>query len=203
MANFKEEWVRVRGWEDQYMISNKGNGKSLYTREPLRTMRMSKGDYFRFKSKAKERSEIRMIDELVLNHFGEVFDSDTHQPFVIHKDGNQYNNNYTNLRWCLHTENFIEIKKQQRANRIRESKVNEATLQEILAQRIDGAKLQDIANVFPISSGWVSKLCSENLDKYDARNEYGIRVVRYWYKDQDLPKNHRWYDGSVPIKHRD
>jgi AraC-like DNA-binding protein len=192
MANWKEEWKPIEGFPG-YKVSNKGKVWSQKSFRNLTPLTPSTGPIITL---CREGVVIRKrIDTLVAQHFlPPQTDEETH--LVMHKDGDPFNNNYTNLRWCPEGEH-MEHWKDLNTRRKRGPKVSPEDLQHLLAYRIDGASMEEIARQFGISASYASRLCRNNLDKHKARGINGNVLVRYWYAGEEPPE--RWYDDSVPI----
>lgn len=97
----KEIWKDVKGFENNYMISNTG---LLYSKKAKRILcTHPNGDgYLSFHASTKEGSHTLRIHRLVASHF---LENDSKRKCVNHKDGNKRNNNVDNLEWCTYKEN--------------------------------------------------------------------------------------------------
>lgn len=107
----KEEWRDIKGYENEYQISNLGRikglpryvsnhtGKVLLKEHFLQGYRTKKG-YIHVELKGK----VYAVHRLVALHFLENKDK---KEQVNHIDGNKANNNVSNLEWCTNAENQI------------------------------------------------------------------------------------------------
>ena len=102
-----ESWKDIADYEGLYQVSNRGRVKSLprngtSSKEKILTLHKdSKGSYNVSLSKGGKR-KIAYVHRLV----AEVFlPNPNNYPLVFHIDGNQLNNDVTNLYWC--TQEFI------------------------------------------------------------------------------------------------
>lgn len=102
-----EEWKTIEGYEGKYLISDKGNVKSLYDkngsyREHILTSRSAKNGYLYVNLYKNSKSKTKKIHRLV----AETFISNSNKlPCINHIDGNKHNNCVNNLEWCTYSEN--------------------------------------------------------------------------------------------------
>ena len=107
-----EIWENIKGY-DKYQISNFGNVKrkksvvlysnnkvAIYKERPLKK-EISRG-YHRVSFSEKNIVNRFLVHRLVAQHF---IKNENKKKCVNHLDGNKFNNHYSNLEWCTHSEN--------------------------------------------------------------------------------------------------
>lgn len=102
-----EEWKSIEGYEEKYLISNKGNVKSLYDksgnyREYILVSRNAKNGYLYVNLYKNSKSKTKKIHRLVAEAF---IPNINNLPCINHIDGNKHNNCIDNLEWCSYSEN--------------------------------------------------------------------------------------------------
>ena len=109
----KEEWVPIKGFENLYEVSNRGNVKSIptitynsngrpYTRKGRLLKPASKNGYKRVILFSKSKQKSYLVHRLVALSFIENPDN---KPYINHIDGDPSNNILENLEWCTPKEN--------------------------------------------------------------------------------------------------
>ena len=98
----KEIWKPIKGYENNYEISNFGNVRNKKTKQIL-TGDVNNAGYRRVTLYVPDKKRF-FIYRLVAYHFCEGFNEE----FVVnHKDGNKLNNNADNLEWVTRSENDL------------------------------------------------------------------------------------------------
>ena len=102
----KEIWKDIKGYENLYQVSNKGQVKSLNWERSgkERILKPGKGDdrYLQVVlSKDGKKKTIR-VHQLVAEAFVE---NPKGEKYIDHLDGNNRNNNAENLKWCSAKQN--------------------------------------------------------------------------------------------------
>ena len=97
-------WKNLKGFEDKYKISSKGEIINKKDNKKINT-RISKDGYIRVTLYYKNKSYIKSIHRLVAETFIEK-KTTTSNLEVNHIDGNKLNNNINNLEWITHKENI-------------------------------------------------------------------------------------------------
>lgn len=120
MSEDTEIWIDIKGFENKYQISNTGivrslisigkNGEYYIKNQSLDSSKR----YFRVGFKIQGSTKHYYIHRLVALNF---IDNPENKSDVDHIDGNTFNNHVTNLRWCTRSENNMNQKKQNRANK--------------------------------------------------------------------------------------
>ena len=101
-GDFEEMWVEVPG-HPKYRISNMGRVWS-HKSERLLKPQVNSSNY----KKVMMDKQQFYVHRLVAASF---CDNPNHLPEVNHKDGNKWNNNYTNLEWVTKSENSLHAVK--------------------------------------------------------------------------------------------
>lgn len=104
-----EKWKFIEGYEDRYLISDKGRIKSLVNnngkrRELIRIPRKGKNGYLYLNLWKDGKCKSKKIHRLVAEHF---IKNPNNKPQVNHIDGNKLNNKVSNLEWCTAQENTM------------------------------------------------------------------------------------------------
>lgn len=115
---FCEKWKPINGYENLYMISNKGNVKSLdrivYQKAKSGIARhvykgknikqtLQKNGYYTVDLHKNGKFIRFSVHRLVGIHF---IKNPKNKPYINHLDANKQNNVYNNLEWCTQSENI-------------------------------------------------------------------------------------------------
>lgn len=113
---FPEYWVKVKGYENNYMVSNHGrlktlkreivrkDGKKYFSKEKIMKLNVNdKTGYVMVTLRKDNKNYYTYIHRLVAEHFIKNKDN---KPNVNHIDGDKTNNKFWNLEWCNHYENM-------------------------------------------------------------------------------------------------
>jgi hypothetical protein len=107
----EEIWIDVKGYENEYLVSNLGRVKSLdrhlthknghlyFHRGRILSQGEHSGGYLQI---GLGRKKNVYVHRLVAQHFLDSVDGKNE---VNHKDGNKKNNHYSNLEWVTPSEN--------------------------------------------------------------------------------------------------
>lgn len=101
----KEIWKDIDGYEGLYLVSNKGNIKSLqnYGKIKERIMKLSiKRGYYEVGLRKKGIKKYYLVHRLVAKAF---IENTNNFSCINHIDENKLNNNIENLEWCNHKYN--------------------------------------------------------------------------------------------------
>ena len=100
----KEEWKKIKNYEDYYEISKLGKVKSLYRNPNIILKQHVRSSYMGVSLHKKgSKSKTYNVHSLVANNFLERPIGD--QYVINHKNGNKFDNNVINLEWITVTEN--------------------------------------------------------------------------------------------------
>lgn len=130
-----EVWKDVNSFEGYYMVSNKGNVKSIkrvvvgtdnkkyFVKEKILTKQLDRNGYevvlFRRSKKSYQKKVHRLVAEAFIHN-------EKHKPQVNHIDEVKTNNNFTNLEWVTAKENTHHGTKIKRMSR-EVKQINEAS----------------------------------------------------------------------------
>src|SRR5699024_1324192 len=94
----------IKGFEGHYLISNKGNVKSIKkkTSKNLKLVKMQNGYYCVTLQNGESNRGVHYVHRLVGLHF---LNKEERSNSINHKDGDKANNTVDNLEWCTHLEN--------------------------------------------------------------------------------------------------
>lgn len=106
-----ERWKKVKGFNNRYSVSDKGNVKNDERNTILKPM-LSTSGYHYVHLVIEQKKYTRYIHRLV----GESFiDNPFNHEQIDHIDGNKTNNNISNLRWVSVSENCLAYGSKERA----------------------------------------------------------------------------------------
>lgn len=147
-----EIWKKVKGFEEQYEVSNLGNlrgidkyvnhyrgGKSFYKGVPKKGRLSSKG-YLRCNLKVDGKSYDFTLHRLVAITFLDKIEG---KDFVNHINGIKTDNRLENLEWCTQSENITHAVKE----RLIKTKLTDTQVMEILSSNLSTRKLGVIYGV--------------------------------------------------------
>lgn len=94
----------IDGYDGDYLISNKGNVKSLKNKkEMILTNCINTRGYLYVKLSKQNHKKLFIIHRLVAEYF---IPNPHNKPYVNHIDGNKQNNDVSNLEWVTCSENI-------------------------------------------------------------------------------------------------
>lgn len=106
---FKEEWRPLKGYEDRFLISNKGRIKRIerfngkYTiKERIMKQKITKFGYNAISLWDGKLLKFHLVHRLVALNF---IPNPNNKPVIDHIDGNKLNNSIENLEWVSTAEN--------------------------------------------------------------------------------------------------
>lgn len=102
-ATFEEEWRSVVGYEDFYLVSNRGRVQNRKRLGRFISPTVTKRGYRRVQLHNRGRSKTFAVHRLVLEAFVGPCPEGME---TCHRDCNPANNNLSNLRWDTHPENI-------------------------------------------------------------------------------------------------
>lgn len=95
-------WVRVKGYEDRYYISDEGDIYSIKRKKLLkRSIHGKESQYYCVTLSKDGKCTTALIHRLVAQHF---IPNPENKPSVNHIDGNKLNNRVDNLEWATWSE---------------------------------------------------------------------------------------------------
>lgn len=102
MANIREEWRSVVGWEGLYEVSNLGRVRSKTRYKKVLKGYVIPSGYVEVILSTKNKGKHKLVHRLVCESF---IPNPQAKPCVNHKDGNKTNNCVLNLEWVTYSEN--------------------------------------------------------------------------------------------------
>lgn len=117
-ARGMERWKPIECYEDYYLVSNKGNVKSIRSEKILKPRIGKQGYYYLVFSVHGKRKTVK-IHRLVAMAFKS---NPHHYQMVNHKDENKLNNHANNLEWCTpkYNTNYGTAKSRMIRSRIKD-----------------------------------------------------------------------------------
>lgn len=148
-----EIWKAIKGFEEQYEVSNIGNIRSIdrvvkhyiegVTRKykgTSKNIRLNDKGYFRCNLKKDGKRFDFTMHRLVAEAF---IPNEENKPVVNHKNGIKTDNRVENLEWCTTSENVIHATK----NRLIKTKLTDKEALEIFNSLLSTRKLGEIYKV--------------------------------------------------------
>jgi len=158
----KEIWKPIQGFEEYYLVSNKGRVKSTrFNKEKILKTSISTPGYKGLNLFKNKRSHSREVHRLVAIHF---VPNPENKPEVNHKDGDKLNNHAYNLEWMTHKENFdhaygnlFDNKGENHGN----SKLTNKQVSVIKKRLSEGESYSSIAQDYPVSRHTINYIALE------------------------------------------
>jgi hypothetical protein len=108
-----EKWLPVKGYEESYEISSKGQVRSkdrytptwngqVFKKGVVKNLKENKDGYLRVWLSKESKKKPFFVHRLVAEAF---LPNENNHPVVNHIDGNKSNNDMSNLEWCTRSEN--------------------------------------------------------------------------------------------------
>ena len=101
-------WEAVKGFEDYYLVSQKGLVYSIRRKKLLSPFRSRSCGYDQFEFNVNGTATKHLTHRLVAEAY---IPNPNNLPCVNHKDGNKLNNDVSNLEWCSYQENMYHASK--------------------------------------------------------------------------------------------
>jgi len=141
-----EQYVKIKGYDNRYSISNYGNVISHIGKEKELCKLNHRDGYFFVRLSINNKQKNIFIHRLVAEHF---IDNDLNLSQVDHIDGNKKNNNVINLQWITSKEN---------TRKSQSKKVYQKTLNGNIIKIWDG--FGHIQEVLGLNKGNIQKCCA-------------------------------------------
>lgn len=110
-----EVWKPIKGYENIYFVSSKGDVMSLAKGKPMCLKQSLNKNGYKYVVLYKEgRWKGKPVHRIVAEEF---LDNPEGKACVNHKDYNRKNNNIENLEWCTHKENVCHSKSHMHGTR--------------------------------------------------------------------------------------
>lgn len=171
MAEKKEAWRMIWGYDGKYEISNRGRVRNTNTGRVLQ-QHVDEFGYHLVKLVGLDRSlKNHRVHRLVALNFVPLRSFDFDQ--VNHIDGNKWNNDWDNLEWCNNSLNQLHRYRVLKANalygtRNPASKLSEQQISEIKAKYQTGEYNQmALAKEYNITQSAVSQIVTNKIRKYE------------------------------------
>ena len=159
-----EEWLTIKGFKDRYLISNKGNVKSLVecTRNAGKNIILKpvpnkhRHNYLQVGLWKDGKKHPKKIHILVAEHFLKRIKGKNH---INHINGDKKKNNVNNLEWCTPKENIEHgIRTGLIDNFGENSKISKLKEKEVVLIRASKKPQQELAEKYNISQSNVSMI---------------------------------------------
>lgn len=174
LIDFKEEWVRVKGYEDFYAVSNHGRICSLERSEFVKSKRtnghyrkrnarflvtkVSKAGYEQVGLYKEGVCKRKLVHRLVAEAF---LDNPLNLPEVNHKDLNKSNNKKDNLEWASRKGNLLhaeEHDKKRIGSSVGTSVLDEEQVLEIVKLLESGASQTEVAKIYGVTNHAIHRI---------------------------------------------
>ena len=175
-----EVWRDIKGYEGRYQVSSEGRVKTVNRfksdfrrqREGIRKTQIDHHGYEFVNLFDGHRFHRHSVHVLVARAF---IDNPEDKNQVNHIDGDKLNNRLENLEWCTASENQIHALKMglvrtRRGEDNKCTRISDAEAREMITMRRSGAKLQDIADAFGVSFGYVGRIVRGDRRTYLQRD---------------------------------
>lgn len=153
-----ETWKSVPGWEDYYIVSDKGNIRRCSRIKP----RITNGGYETFSPTAPDKKQsYKFIHRAVAEAF--IGPPPTPNHVVNHKNGIKTDNRLENLEWVTHSENIKHayrtgLKSGSKGSANKASKITEDDVREILRLIANRVNQTEIAQMYGVSRRIISHI---------------------------------------------
>lgn len=182
-----EKWKEIKGFEDYYLISDKGNvirkkGTSHLKPKNLKHL-FDKDGYARVNLKINGKTNSRFIHRLVAEAF---INNPLNKPQVNHINGIKTDNCLSNLEWCTISENRVHAYstglqnglsrrgEKSNFNKLSKSQVKEiksiysGDLRGVPLNKRNGRKtLKEISKMYNVTDGCIQSIISNRSWNYD------------------------------------
>lgn len=156
-------WRPISGYEDLYLVSNKGQIFSLISNKLLKQSNTTTG-YKKVELTKQRRKRSLKVHRIVAKEF---LENPLNMPIVNHLDGNPKNNNSTNLEWCDQNRNMQHAYETgliySRLHRYKKELINEYINSEI--------SLRKLSKKYKVSMKSLGKMIKENGIKLRTNSE--------------------------------
>ena len=163
-----EKWKKIKGFENEYEISNKGNLRSIdrYVKHYLGGLRKYKGTpkkirlnnngYYRCNLKKDGKIYDFRVHRLVAIAF---IDNKYNKKQVNHVNGIKNDNRVENLEWCTPSENTLHAVK----TRLIKTKLTDKEALEVYKSELS---IRNIGDIYNISQGVVWRIKNKKAYKH-------------------------------------
>lgn len=166
-------WKPVAGYESRFLVSSRGEIKSLKSRTgsgKLRKLAISNKGYWTLGIKQNGKMKVVLVHRLLAQTF---IKNPENKPCVNHIDSNRLNNNLENLEWCTQSENMLHAVKfgnmQIRGELNYRAKLREKDVFIIKKRLLANEKIVEIARDYGVSATAISLIKRKVNWKYLER----------------------------------